>query len=515
MNKKTVIAAVGLICIGIIFGAILVSGLKTVDVGFAGDRPQVKLETQNASTKNSLDLKSSSNAFVAISKKLTPTVVGITVTVSSKGKKGGRDFGDFFHFFGPDFKFNFPQPSPEQGSGSGVIITPDGYILTNNHVVENADKDGIKVALSDTRRFDAKLMGTDPTTDLAVLKVEAKDLPAAGLGNSDELQVGEWVLAIGNPFGYLKSTVTAGIVSYVGRDIGIKRDQYGIEDFIQTDAAINPGNSGGALVNMSGDVIGINTAIATRTGTYEGYGFAIPINLARIVAEDLINTGRVRRGYLGVMIQAVDATFAKANGLDKAQGVLVGTVQEGSAASAAGIEDGDIILSVDGKEVNQPNELQSLIARRHPGDVVALVIYRDGTKIEKNVTLKERNVKGETVASNDEDSDESSTDETSTGTVKLENLGLTVKNLTADVKEKAKVDNGVQVADVRTFSEAYNRGLQPNDVIIEADRRKVSSVSDLKRIIESHKPGDAIMLRVKDKSGTSRFVAIQIPKEQG
>jgi serine protease Do len=511
MNRKSVIAAVGLICIGIIFGVVLVSGLKTVDVGFAGNRQQVKLETQSNSSKNSLDLKSTSDGFVAIAKKLTPTVVGVTVT--TKAKQGSKDFNDFFHFFGPDFKL--PQPGPEQGSGSGVIITPSGYILTNNHVVENADKNGIEVRLNDTRRLTAKLVGTDPTTDLAVLKVEATDLPAAALGNSDDLEVGQWVLAIGNPFGYLNSTVTAGIVSYVGRTIGMKRDLYGIEDFIQTDAAINPGNSGGALVNMNGEVVGINTAIATRTGGYEGYGFAIPMNLAKTVAEDLINTGEVHRGYLGVMIQPVDATVAKANGLDKAQGVLVGTVQEGSAAGAAGVKEGDIIFAVDGKEVNQPNELQSLIARKHPGDEVSLTIYRDGKRFEKKVILKQRKTKEETVASSDEGTEESSGVDASSQTMKFENLGLTVKKLTADVKEKAKADNGVQVAEVKTFSEAYNRGLQPNDVIVEADRRKITSLNDLKRVVESHKPGDAVMLRVKDQAGNARFVAVQIPKEQG
>jgi serine protease Do len=512
MNKKSVIAAVGLICIGIIFGVVLVSGLKSVDVGFAGNRQQVKLETQSGSSKSSLDLKSTSDAFVAIAKKLTPTVVGITVT--TKGKQGGKDLNEFFHFFGPDFKFKFPEPGPEQGSGSGVIITPEGYILTNNHVVENADKDGITVALNDTRRFDAKLVGTDPTTDLAVIKIDAKDLPAAPLGDSDELQVGQWVLAIGNPFGYLTSTVTAGIVSYIGRNIGIKRDQYAIEDFIQTDAAINPGNSGGALVNLNGQVIGVNSAIATRTGGYEGYGFAIPINLARAVAEDLINTGKVRRGYLGVMIQTVDATMAKANGLEKAEGVLVQKVQEGSAAGTAGVKEGDVILSVDGKVVNAANELQGIIARKHPGDVVTLMVYRDGKKFEKKVTLKERNAQEETLASNEEGNDESST-ESSEKALKLDKLGFSVRNLTADVKEKAKVDNGVEVVNVKTFSEAYNRGLQTNDVIVEADKRKINSVGDLKRIVESHKPGDAIMLRVKDQNGNARFVAVQIPKEQG
>lgn len=513
MNKKSVIAALGLIGIGIIFGALLVSGLKLQDPGYAENQTKVKLETQSTQSRNAPDLKSVNDAFVSIAKKVIPTVVSVTVT--TKEPEGRSRIPDFFHFFGPEFRFEFPRPSPQQGSGSGVILTPDGYIITNNHVVDNADKNKIEVTLSDTRRFAARLVGTDPSTDLAILKIDAKDLPAAVLGNSDDLQVGQWVLAIGNPFGYLSSTVTAGIISYLGRNINIHQDRYGIENFIQTDAAINPGNSGGALVNLNGEVIGINTAIATRTGSFVGYGFAIPINLAKKVAEDIINTGRVRRGYLGIEISNVDATVAKAKGLDKAKGVLVQRFTEGSAAKAAGLLEGDIILSVDGKEVNAANELQAMIARKHPGDVVTLTIYRDGKRIEKKVTLRER-TPGQELAMRTERTDEGSSDETnSSKTITLDNLGLTVKNIPASVRKQLKVENGVQIADVKTFSEAYNRQLRPGDVIIEADKRKINSVNDLKQVIESRKPGDAIMLRVKDRDGNLRFVAVQIPKEHG
>lgn len=513
MNKKSVIAALGLICIGIIFGALLVSGLKSVDPGYAEKQVPVKLETQTNQSKNVPDLKSVNDAFVAIAKKVTPTVVSVTVT--TKAREGRSRIPEFFHFFGPEFRFEFPRPGPQQGSGSGVILTPDGYIITNNHVVDKADKNRIEVTLSDTRRFEARLVGTDPTTDLAILKIDAKDLPAAALGNSDDLQVGQWVLAIGSPFGYLSSTVTAGIISYLGRNINIMRDDSGIENFIQTDAAINPGNSGGALVNLNGEVIGINTAIATRTGTYEGYGFAIPINLAKKVAEDIINTGRVRRGYLGIMITTVDATVAKAKGLEKARGVLVQSITEGSAAGAAGVIEGDIILAVDGKEVNAASELQTMIARKHPGDTVTLTIYRDGKRIEKKVTLKER-APGQELASKRGRTDEESSDETnSSKTITLDNLGLTVKDIPASVRKELKVENGVQIAEVKTFSEAYNRQLRAGDVIIEADKKKIDSVTDLKRVIESRKPGDAIMLRIKDRDGNLRFVAVQIPKEHG
>ncbi|MBI4536082.1 MAG: trypsin-like peptidase domain-containing protein, partial [Ignavibacteriae bacterium] len=249
MSRKSVFAALALISIGIILGAVLVSNFSGgVDLGFAGGSGDVKLGGPTPITNANLDLKASSDRFVAIAKAVTPTVVAITVTSSAKGGERSAP-RDFFHFFGPDFKM--PEPERSQGAGSGVIITPDGYIATNNHVVEGADKDGIEVVLQDKVRYKAQLIGTDPTTDLAVIKVDAKDLSVAALGNSDECQVGEWVLAIGNPLG-LTSTVTAGIISAIGRNIRIINDSYGIENFIQTDAAINPGKSGGALVNMNG-----------------------------------------------------------------------------------------------------------------------------------------------------------------------------------------------------------------------------------------------------------------------
>ncbi|HUI63741.1 MAG TPA: Do family serine endopeptidase [Bacteroidota bacterium] len=507
--KRSVLTSLVLVTVGIIFGAILVSNFNgSVDLGFARAGGDVKLGGPVPISSQSAGIKAISDNFIAVAKAVTPSVVAITVTTS--GKKAEKNMPrDFFHFFGPDFKA--PDQQPEQGFGSGVIITPDGYIVTNNHVVDDAEKDGIEVVMHDKIRFKARLVGTDPSTDLAVIKIEAKDLPAAALGNSDNVQVGELALAIGNPLG-LTSTVTAGIISAKGRNINIIRDNYNIEDFIQTDAAINPGNSGGALVNMSGEVIGINTAIATTNARYQGYGFAVPVNLLKTVAADLIKEGKVRRGYIGVEIGLVDQTMANALGLNEAKGVLVQKTVSGGAGESAGVKDGDVILSVDGKEVNAPNELQSYIATHHPGDAVTLKIYRDGKTFEKQVTLRAREEDKAVAAATEpqKDDDEEAAPE-SPKAMKFDNLGMSVRSLTADEKKELEVDKGVMVTDVKPYGEAFNRFVGKNSVIVEADRKTVNSPSDFKKIVDARKPGDSLLLRVRNERGTA-FVALQIPK---
>jgi serine protease Do len=507
MSRKSVLAAIFLICIGIVFGVVLVSSFKSgVEPGFAGD-PQVKLGAATPVKHIDADLKAFSKAFVDVSKAVSPTVVTITVTTKANGKQDG-DLREFFHFFGPDSKI--PQPEPQQGAGSGVIISPDGYILTNNHVVDGADANRVVVYMNDRHEMKAKIIGTDPSTDLAVIKVDAKDLPTAAFGNSDELEIGEWVLAIGNPL-QLQGTVTAGIVSALGRSIRIISDDYGIENFIQTDAAINPGNSGGPLVNLNGEVIGINTAIATTNGRYQGYGFAIPINLARTVAEDIIKNGRVRRGYIGVTIGAVDDREAKALGLEKAEGVIVQTLVDDGAAGAAGIREGDVILSVDSKEVNAPNELQTYIARKHPGDEVTLKIFRDGKRLEKKVTLRSR--KEEKLAAKDVEPNSEAREpdqETSVKDMSFDKLGLSVRSLASDEKKELAVERGVVVSHVEMFGEAYDRGIKEGDVILEADKKEIRSPKDLRSVLEKHKQGDAVLLRVKNKGGQMAFVAVQL-----
>ncbi len=512
MSTKSVLAAVLLIALGIVFGVTLVSNFKGVDVSFAGE--DVTLGAQTTQTKTNSTLKALNDAYHSIAKAVTPTVVFIKVKTKPKSssKEEGGQF--FFRFFGPDLK---PfEPQPEMGAGSGVILTPDGYILTNNHVVDNADPDNIEVVLSDTRRFKAtKVMGTDKYTDLAVVKIDAEDLPVPKLGNSDEVEVGHTVFAFGNPLG-LTSTMTQGIVSAIGRgNLGIINDQegYGIENFIQTDAAVNPGNSGGALVDIDGDVVGINTAIATTNQRFQGYSFAIPINLAKKVAADIIKYGKVLRGYLGVQITTVDATLAKAKGLKKAQGVIVQEVRAGGAGSEAGLKEGDIILSVDGREVNTSNQLQTVIASKHPGDVVTLRLMRDKKPIEKKITLRSRDDEETVVAATERNSGGPSRKESTAPTnVKLENIGLSVRTVDADIKKEYEVENGVYVEEVDPFGEAAQRALQPRDVILSAGDTVIKSAAQFEELIKSKKPGDAVLLRVKRANKVSQFVAIEIPK---
>jgi serine protease Do len=510
MLRKYLLASVVLVAVGVILGAVMVSSFSNgVTFGLASTGGDVKLGGTTPITSQSTSAKALSQDFAAVAKATSPSVVAINVVTTGKEKEQGMP-RDFFHFFGPDLKA--PEPEPSEGSGSGVIITADGYIVTNNHVVEDAKKDGIEVVLHDKVHFKAKLIGRDPLTDLAVIKIETKDLIAAALGNSSEVQVGEWVLAIGNPLG-LTSTVTAGIVSAIGRNINIIQDSYGIEDFIQTDAAINPGNSGGALVNMNGEVIGINAAIATTNARYQGYGFAIPVNILKTVAADLIKFGEVKRGYIGVQIQAVDQTMADAIGLGEAKGVIVQSLVDGGAASEAGIKAGDVILSIDGKEISKANELQAYIATRHQGDQVALKVFRDGKTLEKKVTLRQRS--GDKLAAKDDEGekDETDTKTSPTAPAKFADLGFSVRTLNAKEKTELKVDSGVLVSDVERYGEAQKRGIGQGDVILEADRKAIESPNQLKRVIDGKKAGDSILLRVRRQAdGSAAFIAVQIPR---
>jgi|WetSurMetagenome_2_1015567.scaffolds.fasta_scaffold87332_1 serine protease Do len=514
MSKRSVVASLALITIGIILGALIVSNFSGgVGSGFADNKGDIRLGGPVPVTNTGVDLKNFNNAFTSVAKAVTPSVVSITVTSSGDKDRGKNMPRDFFHFFGPDF--GTPDQQPSQGAGSGVIVTADGYIVTNNHVVDDADKDGIEVALNDKTRYKAKLIGTDPTTDLAVIKIDAKNLSVAALGNSDNVQVGEWVLAIGNPLG-LTSTVTAGIISAVGRgNIGVIRtsDNYGIEDFIQTDAAINPGNSGGALVNLTGEVVGINSAIATTNQRYQGYGFAVPVNLLKTVVVDLIKEGKVRRGYIGVQISGIDQTTAKALGLSKAEGVLVQSLVAGGAGEAAGLKERDVILSVDGKEVNAANELQSFVATRHPGDVVTLKVFRDGKTVDKKVTLKARDEEPTTVKASDKVDRDEDVDRDTPKETTFDALGMTVRPITPEEKKKLSVDGGAVVTEVKPYGEAFSRGIGQNLVILEADRKDVKSPSDLKKIVDARKPGDSILMRLKAQDGSTRYVAVQLPKE--
>ncbi len=525
LRKRPFIAALVLVAVGLIFGASLVAGFgswKGMNVAFGASEPALGGAPPNL--PNTATLEDLNGSFVAIAKAVQPTIVQINVKTAPKPTAENNDENPFEHFFGGDggngFQFNFPKqkPSPEEGIGSGVIITSDGYILTNNHVVKDAaTKGGITVMMTDKRTFDAHVVGTDPTTDIAVIKIEATNLPVAALGNSDALTVGQIVLAVGNPLG-LESTVTQGIVSSLHRplpELGAEdgAGRYAITNFVQTDAAINPGNSGGGLFNIKGEVIGINSAIASGTGYFAGYGFAVPINMAKSVAMDLIKSGKVNRGYIGVQISGVDQTMASALGLDHPEGVLIQDVQPGGAGEAAGLKQRDVILSVDGQATDEANELQALIGMHHAGDHVTLKIWRNGQEMEKTVTLKPRSDLADNSSSENGSSDQGmSQDESNKSTATLDNIGIAVRNVTSDDKAKYGVSDGVVVTDVQPASEAADRFLQPNTVITRAANQKITSAGQFQKIIDENK-GKAIGLSVVDGNKNSQFFAIRVPSE--
>ncbi len=502
MKRKNLLGAFTLLLTGAIFGMALVTGFGWVRPNYADVQVGAKSAPEVTLTQ---DMMAFNNAFVNVSEKVTPSIVQISVVSETKS-----NYHDKFPFF---FPFRDDIPREQQSAGSGVLISDDGYILTNNHVVENAKQ--VEVALFDRREYSATVVGTDPLTDLAVIKIDETDLPAAFLGNSDNIKVGQWVMAIGNPLS-LSSTVTAGIISAKGRSLQIINDRYGVEYFIQTDAAINPGNSGGALVDLQGAVIGINTAIATDgvSARYIGYGFAIPANLAKTVAEDLIANGKVSRGYIGVSISDVDAATARAVGLDKPTGVMVQDVVEDGAAAASDIKAGDIILKIDEKEVRQTNELQNYVARQRAGHKVRLTIYRDGEELERYVTLKSKDDSGSVEAASAKDDGKKERD-LDLKEENFENIGLTVKDLNTTELEKFDVDNGILITDVKSFGIAQKSRLVKGFVINKVNSDKqwtdISSVSRFSEILDENK-GQAILLSVVDGRGGSRIVGLEIPE---
>jgi serine protease Do len=368
-------------------------------------------------------------------------------------------------FYGDSYK----ETQPILGFGSGVIISEDGYIVTNNHVVENSDQ--IYVVLNDKREFEAKLIGTDPSTDLALLKIKTDGLVYLPWGNSDNLQVGEWVLAVGNPFN-LTSTVTAGIVSAKAKNIGIIQDENRMESFIQTDAAVNRGNSGGALVNISGELVGINTAILSPSGGYAGISFAVPVSIVQKVVKDLIEYGAVQRAILGVSIQEVNSDLAKEKGLDKIEGVYVSEVRSNGAADDAGILPGDIILTINGTKVNSPGELQEQVSRYRPKDNISVEIKRNNKTKQIEVTL--RNLQG-------------STDLVKVGTFEPL-LGARFEELTKQEKTNLSISSGIKVAEL-SAGKLRAEGVKEGFIITQINSQPVNSVDDLQRVIKSIKGG--------------------------
>ncbi|HEX9770880.1 MAG TPA: DegQ family serine endoprotease [Kiloniellales bacterium] len=439
-----------------------------------------------------------SDVFVDVAKKVTPAVVTITSTrraepASMQGEEGQNPFEQFLP---PGFRFRLPniQRMPRQGFGSGVIVREDGVILTNNHVIDSMDE--VSVRTTDGETYLAEVIGSDPKSDLAVLKIEAQELPTVPFGDSDQLQVGQWVMAVGSPFGPgLEHTVTAGIVSAKGRS-NLRLAEY--EDFIQTDAAINPGNSGGALVDTAGRLIGINTAIASGSGGFQGVGFAIPSNMAREIGEELLQRGRVVRGWLGIAIQDIDKRMARALGREQTGGVLVGEVSADGPAADSGLKRGDIIIQYDGQPVADMNELRNRVAGSEPGHAAELTVLRDEQERRLTVEL------GELPDETGEATGSSRAQEPGT-------IGMQLRDLTPALRGRLEYEgDGVLIAGITNNSPAQKAGLRPGDVLIEIDRQAVTSPSDVVAKLRQLQSGDTILLLVY-RDGTTSFVPIEIP----
>lgn len=430
-------------------------------------------------------LQDLSSAFRDVAKNVSASVVYISTEQTVKGRQmPGNDLFDdeFFRRF-----FGIPEDDREykrQGLGSGFVVRQDGYIITNNHVIENADK--IQVTFPDKREFDAELVGTDPKSDVAVIKIEGDGFPVATLGTSAGIEVGDWAIAIGTPYG-LSQTVTAGIISAKGR-AGVGIVPY--EDFIQTDAAINPGNSGGPLVNINGEVIGINTAIFSRSGGYQGIGFAIPIDMAKNIMESLIEKGRVVRGWLGVVIQDVSQDIAKGFGLEEARGALVGDVMKDGPAERGGIERGDIIIEFDGTAIDDINMLRNVVAQTAVDKKVDVVVIRGG----KEKTLK--------VRVGEQDADRVAGVETTTKS--SQKSGLTVQELTPEIAKQLEFEDeqGVVVSDVESGSPAAEAGLRRGDLIKEVNREQVTSLDEYKKAMDAVGEDENFLLLIKRGNNT-------------
>ena len=485
---------VGASAIAFLAGLVFAAGFDLTPLSHAQQRDTRPL---NADVK---PLAEVSNAFNKIAAEVTPAVVSIDAERDARETQRPRGqqrvppgLEDFFR------QFEQPgRPLPEEASGSGFIVSEDGYILTNNHVV--AEFDRVNVTLTDRRTFSAEVVGRDPDTDLAVIKIDAKGLPTAKLGDDRTSQIGDWVLAIGNPLG-LDFTVTAGIVSARGRAVrGLQpQNQYAISDFIQTDAAINPGTSGGPLVNIRGEVIGVNSAIASQTGFYSGYGFAIPVTLAKSVMEDLIAHGRVRRAVIGVSIQEIDAEDARAAGLQKIAGVKVAGFGEGhSPARDAGLQPGDIIVEVDGERVDYVNELQRIVRSHEPGETITVEAVRFGERKTFRLKLAE--------APREEQVAEATPVPTtrSRENVSYERLGISAEPVSDEAARQANLSaeqRGLVVTDVANSGPAHNRLFEGNiivQIINPGPRRAVRSGDDLQKALSSVSKGEYVSLTVFD-----------------
>lgn len=473
--KKNVLIGIGILLLGILIGGLAFYTLGKI-TGHQGaylpypispDVPRQIIET--------------SRAFSEIVSAVSPSVVNISTTKVLRRDTDSFPEDPFFDFFRPFHDFRIPKKWKEQSLGSGVVVSPDGYIITNNHVVEKSDE--IKVTLLDKRSFRGRIVGADPKTDIAIVKIDASNLPTIPWGDSEQLQVGEFVLAIGNPYG-LSHTVTMGIISAVGRaNVGVAD----YEDFIQTDAAINPGNSGGPLVNIKGELIGINTAIFSKTGGYQGIGFAVPSNMVRPIMSQLIQKGKIIRGWLGVTIQELTPELSQKFGLEKSKGALVSDVAKGSPADKGGIMRGDIILEFNGKEVKDVGNLRNMVAQSKVGSDVSIKILRSGKEYTVRLVIAElpREV-AEAVPSN-------LPDDLEAGAL----TGLSVMSLTKEIARQlgfTKDEKGVVVVRVDPASPADEAGIKKGDVIKEVDKKQVGTLEDFNRIASNLKKNETVLL---------------------
>ena len=495
-NKRFYLSAAFILVMGIFVGLVLSSHVGVIN----------PLPAKSLISSKSIDILSQlSEAQSEVAAVATPSIVNISTTRVIKAREEAPfDFFDdpfFRRFFGDQFQHpnpNTPKEHKEQSLGSGVIVSEDGYIVTNNHVIEKAQE--IKVLLLDKKDYKAKLIGADPKTDIAVIKIESKGLPAVPWGDSNKLKVGEIVFAIGNPFG-LNQTVTMGVISAVGRaNVGIAD----YEDFIQTDAAINPGNSGGALINARGELIGINTAILSRTGGYQGIGFAVPSSMARQVIDSLVKYKKVVRGWLGVSIQEVTSDLAEEFGVKDLKGALVSGVIKGGPAEKAGIKQGDVILQYNGKVVEDTGHLRNMVSQTPINTTVKVKLLRQKKEVDADVVIAELPKK--MVDASSRNGEEPGTEEESTALA-----GLVVRELTPEIARRLGIDEaekGVVVIKVDTESRVYEAGIRPGDIVLQINQKNIETLDDYKKLASTIKAKDRALLLIRRK-GEDLFVTVK------
>ncbi|MFB9293404.1 Do family serine endopeptidase [Persicitalea jodogahamensis] len=471
-----------IVLVGLLSSATTIAGFKLLDDGNGRDIIFKEAPSETLAKFTSTGMPAGTPGdFTYAAETATPTVVHIKSTITRQARDVNSQIPEMFReFFGDRGMGQRQAPQRGQASGSGVIITSDGYIVTNNHVVEGSEE--LEVTLNNQRKVNAKVVGTDPSTDIAVIKIEENDLPAIVFGNSDAAKVGEWVVAVGNPFD-LESTVTAGIVSAKGRGLGIIGQEYArrgqnnsnfegdspLEAFIQTDAVVNPGNSGGALVNLKGELIGINTAIASPTGSFAGYAFAVPSAIVKKVSGDIIKYGNVQRGYLGIVLEDLDSRKADELGVKVSEGVYVRDFSDGSAGAAAGIKQGDVVVKVDGLTINTIPQLQQSIGLHRPGDKVTVTVNRDGKEKDYTVTLRNRTGGSEIVKKSE-------------SSVAMNALGAEFDNLTTPEKQRLsryRIEGGVKIMDIKG-GKLSRAGVSEGFIITKVNGKQISSVNELK-----------------------------------